>query len=218
VDPGTFESIVTDAQRHGGGWIIFTIHDICPTNCNLGTTSAILSAVLTWLHDQRSHNVAVEAMRQVIGGPVRPAVAGPAPPARPAPGVANADLAKANGGIPACFQLAAYGRSVASFSYRPGGGPHGSAAETIRVTRAGAGNAKLVQAMDLGLCSPPVSPGRAYTAGVWYESSRPAQIDVYRRTSLGGWSYWTTSSFFPASTSWRQASWTTPRCRRARPR
>ena len=205
--PGTFESIVTDAQRHGGGWIVFTLHDICATNCNLGTTSAILGAVLTWLHD---HNVAVETMRQVIGGPVRPAVAGPAPPARPAPGVANADLARAGAGIPACFQPAAYGGSVASFSYRPGGGPHGSAAETVRVTRAGAGNAKLVQVMDLGLCAPPVSPGRAYTAGVWYESSRPAQIDVYRRTSLGGWSYWTTSSFFPASASWRQASWTTP--------
>jgi len=205
--PRTFESVVTAAQRHGGGWIVFTVHDICATNCNLGTTSAILAAVLTWLHD---HNVAVETMRQVIGGPVRPAVAGPAPPARPAPGVANADLARASGRIPACFQPAAYGGSVASFSYRPGAGPHRSAAETVRVTRAGAGNAKLVQAMDLGLCAPPVSPGRAYTAGVWYESSRPAQIDVYRRTALGGWSYWTTSSFFPAATSWRQASWTTP--------
>ena len=205
--PGTFESIVTEAQRHGGGWIVFTIHDICATNCNLGTTPAILGAVLSWLHD---HNVAVETMRQVVGGPVRPAVAGPAPPARPAPGVANADLARASGGIPACFQPAAYGGSVASFTYRPGGGPHGSAAETVRVTKAGAGNAKLVQGMDLGLCAPPASAGRAYTAGVWYESSRPAQIDVYRRTSLGGWSYWTTSSFFPASASWRQASWTTP--------
>jgi len=117
--PGTFESIVTEAQRHGGGWIVFTIHDICATNCNLGTTPAILGAVLSWLHD---HNVAVETMRQVVGGPVRPAVAGPAPPARPAPGVANADLARASGGIPACFQPAAYGGSVASFSYRPGAG------------------------------------------------------------------------------------------------
>src|SRR5215470_3697654 len=157
--PGTFESIVTDAQRHGGGWIVFTVHDICATNCNLGTTPAILGAVLSWLHD---HNVAVETMRQVIGGPVRPAVAGPAPPARPAPGVANADLARASGGIPACFQPAAYGGSVASFTYRPGGGPHGSAAETVRVTTAGAGNAKLVQGMDLGLCAPSASAGRAY--------------------------------------------------------
>jgi DNA-binding NarL/FixJ family response regulator/peptidoglycan/xylan/chitin deacetylase (PgdA/CDA1 family) len=208
--PGTFESIVTDAQRHGGGWIIFTLHDMCKANCNLGTTSAILSAVLKWLHGQRSHNVVVETMRQVIGGPVLAAVAGPAPLALPAPGVANADLAHATGGLPACFQLAAYGGTVASFSHRPGSGPHGSAAETVRVTRAGAGNAKLVQAMDLGLCAPPVSSGRAYTAGVWYESSRPTQLDIYRRTSLGDWSYWTTSSVFPAATSWRQASWTTP--------
>jgi DNA-binding NarL/FixJ family response regulator/peptidoglycan/xylan/chitin deacetylase (PgdA/CDA1 family) len=208
--PATFESIVTDAQQHGGGWIIFTIHDVCQANCSLGTTPAILSAVLRWLHDRSSRNVAVETMTQVIGGPVRPPVAGPAPLALPAPGVANADLGRASGGIPACFQPVSYGGSVARFSYHPGGGPHGSAAETVSLTRAGAGNAKLVQAMDLGLCAPPVSVGRAYTVGLWYESSRPAQIDMYRRTSLGAWSYWTTSTFFSASASWRQASWTTP--------
>jgi peptidoglycan/xylan/chitin deacetylase (PgdA/CDA1 family) len=205
--PGTYESIVTDAQRHGGGWIVFTIHDICATNCNLGTTTAILGAVLKWLHE---HRVAVETMRQVIGGPARPPVPGPAPRALPPAGVVNADLAQVSGALPACFQEAAYGGSVASFTYRPGAGPNGSAAETVRVIRAGAGDAKLVQSMDLGLCAPTVSPGGRYTAGVWYRANRPARIDIYRRTSLGGWSYWITSPVFPAAASWRQASWTTP--------
>jgi peptidoglycan/xylan/chitin deacetylase (PgdA/CDA1 family) len=208
--PGTYESIVTDAQRHGGGWIVFTIHDICATNCNLGTTTAILGAVLKWLYGQRGRNVAVETMRQVIGGPVRPAVAGPAPRALPAAGVVNADLAQVSGGLPACFQKAAYGGTLASFTYQPGAGPNGSAAETVRVTRAGAGDAKLVQSMDLGLCAPSVSPGGRYAAGMWYKANRPARIDIYRRTSLGSWSYWMTSPVFPASATWRLASWTTP--------
>jgi peptidoglycan/xylan/chitin deacetylase (PgdA/CDA1 family) len=208
--PGTYESIVTDAQRHGGGWIVFTIHDICATNCNLGTTTAILAAVLKWLRGQSGRNVVVETMRQVIGGPVRPAVPGPAPRPLPGAGVVNADLAHISGALPACFQKAAYGGTVASFTYRPGAGPNGSAAETVNVTRAGAGDAKLVQSMDLGLCAPSVSPGGRYTAGLWYTANRPARIDIYRRTSLGGWSYWMTSPVFPAAASWRQASWTTP--------
>jgi peptidoglycan/xylan/chitin deacetylase (PgdA/CDA1 family) len=208
--PGTYESIVTDAQRHGGGWIVFTIHDICATNCNLGTTTAILGAVLKWLHEQRGRNVVVETMRQVIGGPVLPAASGPAPRPLPPAGVVNADLAQVSGALPACFQEAAYGGTIASFTYRPGTGPNGSAAETVRVTRAGGGDAKLVQSMDLGLCAPSVSPGGNYTAGMWYTANRPARIDIYRRTSLGSWSYWLTSPVFPAAASWRQASWTTP--------
>ena len=85
--PSTYESIVTNAQKHGGGWIIFTLHDICKTNCNLGTSPAILGAVLKWLHGQGAHNTVVETMNQVIGGPVRPAVAGPpkAAPTGPRP-------------------------------------------------------------------------------------------------------------------------------------
>jgi len=76
--PRTYESIVTNAQKHGGGWIIFTLHAICKTNCDLGTSPAILGAVLTWLYGQKANNIVVETMSQVIGGPVRPAVAGPA--------------------------------------------------------------------------------------------------------------------------------------------
>jgi peptidoglycan/xylan/chitin deacetylase (PgdA/CDA1 family) len=208
--PRTYESIVADAQKHGGGWIIFTLHDICKTDCNLGTDQAILGAVLKWLHGQEKNNIAVETMNQVIGGPVRPPVAGPAPSALPSPGVANASLAEVNGRMPACFQPVHYGGTVASFSYQPGSGPHGSASETIRVRKPAAGNALLVQGMDLGLCAPTVSSRRAYTTGMWYKSSSQVRIVTYVRSWLGSWTYWKTSPAFPASGSWRQASWNTP--------
>jgi peptidoglycan/xylan/chitin deacetylase (PgdA/CDA1 family) len=206
----TYESIVQGAQQHGGGWVVFTIHDICPAQCALGTTSPVLRSVLSWLQGQASHNVAVETMHQVIGGPLQPPVRGPAPRAMPAFGVVNANLVKAKGGQPACFEDADYGGTVASFAYHPTGGRHGSAAETVRITKAGSGNAKLLPSTDLGLCAPLVAAGHAYATGVWYKSNIPTRIEIYRRTLLGGWDYWITSPVFQASDSWRQASWTTP--------
>ncbi len=206
----TFESVVRGAQQHGGGWIVFTIHDICPASCVLGTTPAILRGVLGWLQGQARHNVTVETMRQVVGGPVQRPVAGPAPRALPSPGVANASLLRAAGHQPACFQEASYGGTAASFVYHPTGGPHRSAAETIRITHTGSDTAKLLQDMDLGLCAPSVSSGRAYSAGVWYKASCPVQVEIYRRTKLDSWVYWTTSPAFQPSSAWRQATWKTP--------
>ncbi len=75
----TYKSIVEGAQAHGGGWVIFTIHSVCPRNCPLGVTPGLLKAVASWLHGQAAHGVTVRTIRQVLGGPVRPAVAGPAP-------------------------------------------------------------------------------------------------------------------------------------------
>ena len=206
--PRTYESIVTNAQQHGGGWIVFTLHAVCPTNCGLGTSAPILTTVLKWLRSERANNVLVEPMNQVIGGPLRPAVPGPAPRRLPAPGVANASLRQAANGSPVCFQQASNSRTAATFSYQARGGPRGAAAERVRVTRPGNGGAELLQTMDLGSCAPSVSSGRAYKTGMWYKASVPAHIEVYRRTSVGNWVYWTTSPAFPPSAPWRQASWT----------
>jgi peptidoglycan/xylan/chitin deacetylase (PgdA/CDA1 family) len=208
---GTYEHDVQEAQLHGGGWVIFTIHDICQQNCPLGTTPAILSKVLSWLAGQQKlGTTSVETMAAVIGGPVRPAVPGPAPRRLHGIGVANARLAASSGSLPACFQAANYGHTVASFTYRPGGGPGGAAAETVRTTRQGSGIAKLLPRMDLGLCAPSVVAGHAYRAGIWYQASSQPQMEIYRRTSLGSWVYWTTSPALPASGSWRHALWQTP--------
>jgi peptidoglycan/xylan/chitin deacetylase (PgdA/CDA1 family) len=208
--PGTYESIVRDVQAHGGGWVIFTIHAVCAQNCPLGVTPAILREVVSWLHGQAAHGTVVRTVRQVVGGPVRPAVAGPQPRPVPSPGIVNSKLAAAAGGLPACFQRAVYGGTVATFSYDPGGGPHADAAVTMRMTRLGTGNAKLMPVLDLGQCAPEVHAGRGYSAGVWYKSDHPVQLEFYYRNTVGAWAYWTTSTTFPAASSWRQASWTTP--------
>ncbi len=208
---GTYQAMVRDAQAHGGGWLVFLIHGVCSRTCALGTTASELGQVLGWLRSQRRHGVAVATMRQVIGGPVHPAVAGPAPSKLPAAGVRNATLAaRTGGGYPACFQGTSYGRNMATFRYQPGGGPHGMAAEILQVTHWSSGDAKLLPVMDLGRCAPAVTAGRSYQISAQYRATLPTQFDVYYRTWLGAWRYWTTSVEFPASPAWTKAAWTTP--------
>ncbi len=127
------------------------------------------------------------------------------------PGIVNASLAARSGSVPSCFQQAVYGGAAATFSYARSGGPHGEAAETVRMTRLGSGNAKLMPVLDLGQCAPPVTAGDHYVAGLWYKSDRPVLLELYYRNAVGAWGYWTTSITFPATASWKQATWTTPK-------
>jgi peptidoglycan/xylan/chitin deacetylase (PgdA/CDA1 family) len=207
----TFEQIVTGAQNHGGGWIIFTVHDVCAQACALGVTRAELSNVLAWLSQQASHGVSVQTVRQVVGGPVRPAVPGPRPPRIRPPGVANSRLALVTaGGVPACFQTARYGTNQATFRYLGRGGPAGAGAELVSVTGRTSGTAQLLPALDLGECAPTVSPGRSYTLGAWYKSSQPVTFNVYSRTSVGTWKFWVSSPPMAAAPGWTQVKWTPP--------
>jgi peptidoglycan/xylan/chitin deacetylase (PgdA/CDA1 family) len=209
--PATFESIVTGAEQHGGGWIIFTIHDVCARACALGVTVPELSSVLRWLSRQAGSGVSVRTVRQVIGGPVRPAVTGPPPRRIPPPGIINPRLSAATaGGVPACFQIGRYGTNRASFRYRAHAGPGGAAAESISLTQRKSGTAQLLPALDLGACAPSATAGRAYKLGAWYRASAPVVFNTYYRTSAGTWKFWVTSPPMPAARGWTPASWATP--------
>lgn len=210
---GTYQSLVRGAQRHGGGWVILTIHQVCGQTCVEGITADQLGGVLRWLRSQKRRGVAVETMRQVTGGPVRPPVAGPAPRKIATPGVADATLTRHAGngtGYPACYQTSDYGHNTATFSYEPDGGPDGAGSETVRVSNWASGDAKLLQTLDLGACAPSVTAGGRYTVAAQYKATLPTQFDVYYRTAIGSWQYWTTSPAFPASATWTKASWSTP--------
>jgi peptidoglycan/xylan/chitin deacetylase (PgdA/CDA1 family) len=209
--PGTFENIVTGAQQHGGGWIIFTVHDVCPRTCSLGVTRPELDTVLGWLSRQSAHGVQVRTVRQVIGGPVRPAVAGPRPPPIPLPGITNSRLTAVSvAGVPTCYQTAQYGTNHASFRYVSRGGPAGTGAEVVSLTGRKSGTAQLLPTLDLGECSPSVSAGRTYAVGAWYVSSAPVMFNVYYRTAVGTWRFWASSPQMGASRRWTEARWVPP--------
>ena len=95
------EAQVTNAQSHGGGWVILTYHHICSpignADCpaDLSTTPTIFNAFATWLAGQSANGVSVKTVqagdrRHVQGGgDHKPACAGRAGRERPGRSVAD---------------------------------------------------------------------------------------------------------------------------------
>jgi peptidoglycan/xylan/chitin deacetylase (PgdA/CDA1 family) len=123
----------------------------------------------------------------------------------------NPSLESATGSTPTCWQLGGYGNN--SFTWTRTNDAHtGSFGELLSISSLTDGDRKLITAQDAGTCSVAATPGHSYTASNWYKtglSGLPAMF-AYYRNSAGSWVYWATSPRFAASTSWAQASWSTP--------
>jgi len=66
----TIEGYVTSAEQNGGGWVQLTFHHICNSCDAYSITAATMQSLLDWLNTQVTAGaVAVEATKQVIGGP-----------------------------------------------------------------------------------------------------------------------------------------------------
>ena len=217
------EKQVTQAQSHGGGWVILTYHHICTpigaANCpaDLSTTPTIFDAFVTWLARQGANGVTVKTVQQVIGGTFKPGVYA-SPPAPAAPGVnALVDPAltsiDSTTGFPACYQPGGWGTNTvawASSTNVPPGSPTGSTSQNVTITGYSSGDAKLLPTLDQGACTPTVVPGDTYNLSVQYESTAVSQFALYYRTTFGSWVYWTSSPWFAAASTWAQATFTTP--------
>ncbi len=215
------ERSVLAVQRGGGGWLPLVFHHVCPAACGvLSIRDATFTAFVRWLAGQRSHGVVVKTMHQVLGGPVRPAVAVPA--ARPH-GIVNASMAKPGAVAAANLDLKTPDRSGAPFCWMEGGYGQNKArwqrirdartgrfAERLTVTGYRSGGAEFLQLFDLGGCALPVSPGRSYELSARYRGTVTTQFSVYYRNAAGRWQYWTSSPYFPPAADWTQADWRTP--------
>jgi peptidoglycan/xylan/chitin deacetylase (PgdA/CDA1 family) len=119
----------------------------------------------------------------------------------------NPSLESASGSTPTCWLLAGYGNN--SFTWTRTSDAHaGSWAESLNVTAWTDGDRKLVNTQDSGACAPAVVPGHTYGVTLWYKSSVGTRLFAYYRSG-GAWIYWT-SATFPSSSTWRQATWSTP--------
>jgi peptidoglycan/xylan/chitin deacetylase (PgdA/CDA1 family) len=210
------QNTVTNAETHGGGWIILTFHHVCEpgsTNCDptVSITPELFTQFTTWLaaHLQAVPSTAVKTVGRVIGGPVQPAVTAPAPP-RVAGALTNASLETAvTAGVPTCWSADGYGTNTPVFSVSSPGHT-GIVAETITMTGYTDGDAKLMPTFDTGGCAPAATAGHSYQLGAWYRSTGGTQFEVYYRTAAGGFVYWTSSPSFAAAAPWTQALWVTP--------
>ncbi|MCU1632232.1 MAG: hypothetical protein JWM61_884, partial [Micrococcaceae bacterium] len=71
-----------------------------------------------------------------------------------------------------------------------------------------AGDRKLLQAEN-AQCAPKVTAGLTYDMQVWYKSSAPVSLTMFRHTAQG-WSYWGNVEQVPAATGWTLAQAPTP--------
>ena len=218
-DLATLQSRVTQADATGG-WVQFTFHHICATTCDTAPVNATISSDLfdqftTWLQQwQANGNGTVKTVNDVIGGAVKPVIAGP--PLAPAPGpgqngTQNPSLETPGTvvNMPQCWWGSSFGTNTPVFAtVTPG--HTGATAAKVTVTNYVSGDAKLLALFDESGCSPSVTPGHTYSLRAFYTSTAPTQFAIYTRNTLGTWTYWTSSPLYSPASAYTQASFTTP--------
>lgn len=219
------QTVVTQAEA-GGGWVQLTFHHFDSTSDPLTVTTANFQAYVNWLAtEQAAGRIAVKTVSQVMAAQFpdpsnpafdvdKPVVNGPAAPPPITVGnlLQNPSLETAGpvaSGLPYCWAIGSYGTQTSTFtSVTPG--HTGNVAEQMVTTGYVSGDAKLLPTLDLGQCAPSATPGHTYQMSAWYKSTALTQFELYYRTGLGTWTYWTASPNFAASTAWTQATWTSP--------
>ncbi len=223
------KAIVTNAQTHGGGWVILTFHHICApigtAACPADTsiTPTTYNAFVSWLAvfsalriNQTSVKTIDGAVRQYKGNAYPayvPAVAVPATP--PAAVGVNAlsnpslETLNATTGFPTCYQAGGWGANTAAWA-RTSPGATGTYGETLTVTGYSSGDAKLLPTLDLGQCSPSVVAGKSYVMSVTAKSTAITQFALYYRDASNLWFYWTSSPWIAPMPDWTVTSFTTP--------
>ncbi|MBG6057288.1 peptidoglycan/xylan/chitin deacetylase (PgdA/CDA1 family) [Cryobacterium sp. MP_M3] len=209
------KSAVTEAETHHGGWVQFTFHHVCADGCDLlSVDPGVFAQFAAWLAPRAaSHNTTVKTVADVVGGPVRPVVS-PDATVAPAPGpgvngVADHELEQVGAdGRPRCWSVDAFGTN--EWTYDTVTAAHsGRAAGRLTMTGRRTGAVRLLPTFDLGECAPTIVPGRRYSLRAWYTSTARTQFDVFLRDAVGGWRYWTSSPFQPASAEFTRAVWKT---------
>jgi peptidoglycan/xylan/chitin deacetylase (PgdA/CDA1 family) len=211
------EGYVTQAQQHGGGWVQIVFHHICDQCDTYAVTEPVFREFIDWLAGQK--NTTTATIRQVIGGPLQPAVAGPESVNLPGPNLLrNPSLEQASPQetptgqrvlAPTGWETDSYGTNSAQWT-RTTDAHSGRYAESVDVTSLTSGAAQLLSKMDLGEYAPVPTVGHTYDVSAYYKSTVPAMFYIYTRDQLGEWNWWKNSSVLPASSKWTKGAFTTP--------
>ncbi|BCW17886.1 hypothetical protein NtRootA9_05940 [Arthrobacter sp. NtRootA9] len=199
----------------GGGWIQYTFHHVNKSDEPLNITTANFNALVDFLAaEQSAGRIVVKTVDQVIGGTVKNNAAGPQPPAPLTTGnlIRNPGFETAGpiaGDAPYCWVPGGYGTNT--YTYSTVGAAHtGTAAQQVVVSSYQSGNAKVLPPQDTGQCTPTVTPGQRYTMSAWYTSTANTQFELYYRIGTGSWRYWTSSTYFAPTSTYAQATYTSP--------
>lgn len=113
------------------------------------------------------------------------------------------------GGLPQCWSAAGYGTNTATATETTNAHT-GKVAENITISSYTNGDMKLLPTLDASSCAPAATAGRSYTVSAWYTSTAVTQFALYYRAADGTWTYWTSSPWIAAASSYTKTSWTTP--------
>ena len=207
------QTYVLQAEQHGGGWVNLVVHHVCDGCDPYSVSSSQLDAFLAWLANRADDGTTVKTVAQVIGGSVKPAVAGPAAPAA----LSTTNLLRnpsmesinANTGIPACWQRGGYGSNAYSWSNTTDA-EDGVSAQQVTISSYSDGDRKMISPQDLGDCAPATVPGHTYQVHGWYKTDGTARLIAYYRNGAGGWVFFSQSPVLAKTSTYAQASWTTP--------
>jgi len=208
------EEYVTQAKRHGGGWVPLVFHHVCDACADpYSIQTKQFAAFLDWL---KAQGTTVRTVGEVIGGTMRPTVPGPPSPLQvqnptmSALAIGGANESSEIHGIPACFEIGGYSTNTftaARTKTRQG------YTEQLTVTGYDAGARSILTRQDAGSCAPGITPGHTYQISVRYQgawSRVRVRLSLYYLTQASGWTFWTSGPSLPASGNLRQATVTTP--------
>ncbi|RII42840.1 DUF1929 domain-containing protein [Galactobacter valiniphilus] len=106
---------------------------------------------------------------------------------------------------PTCFSRVGWGTPATGEAV-----PGRTGARAIALTLSGhtEGDAKLIQ-QENAACAPVVLPGKSYQISLWYRSTAPVALTLFRRAG-GSFGYWGEVRSYPAAAGWTRVVATTP--------
>lgn len=126
--------------------------------------------------------------------------------AAPVNGVENGNLSAGAGNAFTCFTNSGWGTNTGTLTSITGRGGSGRAA-SLSIKGWVSGDRKLLPTQS-AVCAPAVTAGRQYRIGLWYKSTRPVNLTVFRH-SAAGWTYYADLQTLPAVTGFAQVQATT---------
>jgi peptidoglycan/xylan/chitin deacetylase (PgdA/CDA1 family) len=124
----------------------------------------------------------------------------------------NPSLEQGTSNPPSCWALAGYGTNTYAWTWTSDAHT-GTHAENLNISSLTNGDRKLLTSFS-STCSPAVIPGHTYTISVWYKAASPTKPIIFTFGNTtggnGAYNFFAQSPGLPASTTWTQASWSTP--------
>jgi peptidoglycan/xylan/chitin deacetylase (PgdA/CDA1 family) len=208
---------VDQASANGGGWVIYTMHDIGVSGSLWNIDPALYTQFLDWLASRSDVQVRTvgDLMGQSWPTPTNTNTSPQTAPILTPIAMRNADLEADvdRNGIADCWLRGAAGTNTATWT-RTTDAHSGIAAEQVTISAYTSGDRKIVPTLDAGTvnggCAPSVDDTHAYRLSSWYRSTQPVNFVVFLRDAAGAWKYWRTGPSTPMSATWSMTSWDTP--------